>query len=46
MVEQIAKQMQGVGIDVFGTSDCSGLVSEKFADTPYATTRGCGSRAR
>ena len=40
MVEQIAKQMQDIGIDVFGTSDCSGLVSEKFADTPYAITLG------
>lgn len=40
MIEQIGREMQSVGIDVFGTSDCSDVVSEKFADTPYAVTLG------
>ncbi len=40
MIDNIAKEMREIGIDVFGTSDCTGLVSDEFADTPYAITLG------
>ena len=40
MINDIKVAMEREGIDVFGTSDCSAVVPEKFANTPYAITLG------
>lgn len=40
MIEDIKKVMKEQGIDVFGTSDCSGVVKRELGDTPYAITLG------
>jgi len=40
MLEVIEKQMQALGIDVFGTSDCSEVVPARLEKTPFAITLG------
>lgn len=40
MVGELKEMMTGTGIDVFGTSDCSGCVPEQLSQTPYAITIG------
>ncbi len=40
MIGEIENAMRQQGMDVFGTSDCSEVVSSQFGDTPYAITLG------
>ncbi len=40
MINDIKKAMEREGIDVFGTSDCSTVLPEKFSSVPYAVTLG------
>lgn len=40
MINKIEAEMRSQGIDVFGTSDCTDVVSESFCDTQYAVTLG------
>jgi len=40
MIGEIERAMREHGIDVFGESDCSDVVSSEFAATPYAITLG------
>lgn len=40
MVKQLSQLAKGMGADVFGTSDVSKHVPERFSSTPYAITIG------
>ena len=40
MIEDIRAVMEKEGIDVFGTSDCSAVVPDRFRRTPFAITLG------
>lgn len=40
MIDDIRAAMEKEGIDVFGTSDCSAVVPDKFRRTPFAITLG------
>jgi epoxyqueuosine reductase len=40
MNEQIKEEMQSLGMDVFGTSDCTEQVGSRFVGTPFAITIG------
>ncbi len=40
MIERIEQLMRSSGIDIFGTSDVSEAIPEKFRGTPYAITLG------
>lgn len=40
MIESVKELMRQQGIDIFGTSDVSEAIPEKFKNTPYAITLG------
>ena len=40
MIAELERHMRGEGIDIFGTADLTGILPERFHNTPYSITLG------